>query len=178
MSNRHLGANQVMNIAEAVERWDGKSADDIGDIYHHHHQVDSFVPELIELCGQAGFEKGATWLLKCHLEKQHPLKADQIAALYKMAAKFESWEAKLHVLQSMPYLPVGQSEKNSVEFLLRECLMDKNKFVRTWAYNGFYELSVQYPEYADETRLFFEMAMKDEAASVKARIRNILKKGF
>jgi hypothetical protein len=29
-----------------------------------------------------------------------------------------------------------------------------------------------------ETKQFFEMAMRDEAPSVKARIRNIAKKGF
>jgi hypothetical protein len=59
---------------------------------------------------------------------------------------------------------------------LRTCLADENKFVRAWAYNGFYLLSQQYPEYQQETEQFFAMAMRDEAASVKARIRNILKK--
>ena len=61
---------------------------------------------------------------------------------------------------------------------LRNCLVDNNKFVRAWAYNGFYELAVQYPEYEKETKQFFEMAMRDEAPSVKSRIRNIMKKGF
>jgi len=62
-----------------------------------------------------------------------------------------------------------------VEIFLRVCLLDNNKFVRAWAYKGFYELAVQYPK---ETRQFFEMAMRDEAPSVKSRIRNIMKKGF
>ncbi|VAW46017.1 hypothetical protein MNBD_GAMMA04-800, partial [hydrothermal vent metagenome] len=44
-----------------------------------------------------------------------------------------------------------------------------------WAYNGFNELSVQYNEYRKETEAFFEMAMRDEAPSVRSRIRNILK---
>jgi len=53
--------------------------------------------------------------------------------------------------------------------------MSENKFVRSWAYNGFYGLSRQYPEYIQETKQFFEVAMKDEAPSVKARIRNVTK---
>jgi len=65
-----------------------------------------------------------------------------------------------------------------VEAFLKKCLVDDNKFIRAWAYNGFYELSVQYPEHKDETKQFFEMAMRDEAPSVKSRIRNIMKKGF
>ncbi|VAW30036.1 hypothetical protein MNBD_CHLOROFLEXI01-2929, partial [hydrothermal vent metagenome] len=32
--------------------------------------------------------------------------------------------------------------------------------------------------YQDEAKQLFEIALKDEAASVKARVRNILKKGF
>lgn len=61
---------------------------------------------------------------------------------------------------------------------LRNCLISDNKFVRAWAYNGFYELALQYPAYKTEVKKFLDMAMKDEAASVKARVRNILKRGF
>ncbi len=75
-------------------------------------------------------------------------------------------------------MPIAKGEKKKIEVFLRQCLTDGNKFVRAWAYNGFYEISVQYPEYKKETKLFFEMAMRDEAPSVKARIRNIMKKGF
>ncbi len=57
-------------------------------------------------------------------------------------------------------------------------LTDHNKFVRAWSYNGFFELSRQHSEYLDETKQFFQMTMRDEAPSVKARIRNIMKTGF
>ncbi len=61
---------------------------------------------------------------------------------------------------------------------MRKCLEDDNKFVRAWAYNGFYELAKQYPEYRTEAGQLFEMALRDEAASVKARVRNVMKQGF
>ena len=57
-------------------------------------------------------------------------------------------------------------------------MVENNKLVRAWAYNGFYEISRQYPEYKEETKKLFAMAMKDEAPSVKARIRNIMRTGF
>ena len=167
-----------MNIEQEIQGWDGKSSGDIGAIYARYANEDCFVENLVELYGRKNLEKGVTWLLKCHLEKKHSLSTDTIAVIYRFALKLESWEAKLHVLQSMSYMPVGETEKNSVEFFLRNCLMDTNKFVRAWAYNGFYEISFQYPEFKDETKKFLEMAMKDEAPSVKARIRNIMKSGF
>ena len=40
------------------------------------------------------------------------------------------------------------------------------------AAQSLYEVSIQYPEYKKETKEFFEMALRDEAPSVKARIRN------
>jgi hypothetical protein len=75
-------------------------------------------------------------------------------------------------------MPISKNEIKTVEAFLRVSLTDSNKFIRAWAYNGFYEMAIQYPEYKNETKQFFEMAMRDEAASVKARIRNIIKKDF
>ena len=82
------------------------------------------------------------------------------------------------MLQCIPFMPIAKKNINVVYNFLRWTLTDQNKFVRAWSYNGFYELSKQHPEYLDETKQYFEMAMRDEAPSVKARIRNILKKGF
>jgi len=98
--------------------------------------------------------------------------------VYKSLGTQEHWEAKLHILQSLPYLPIAERNRKAVEAFLRLTLTDANKFVRAWSYNGFYELARQHPKYQAETEQFFQMAMRDEAASVKARIRNIMKKGL
>jgi hypothetical protein len=167
-----------MSLEKEIVSWDGKSSGDIDAIYIRHRNDDSFVSKIIELSRQVGIQKGATWLLKRHLEGSHKLEGNEVAALLKLMPKLEHWESKLHILQCLPYIRVGRTEKCNVEIFLQKCLVDKNKFVRAWAYNGFYELSLQYPEYKEKTEQFFEMAMRDEAPSVKARIRNILKKGF
>ena len=117
-------------------------------------------------------------MLKRHLENNHKLSESETTAIYQNLENLVHWESKLHVLQCLSYLLIPKPDKSGVETFLRNCLMEENKFVRAWAYNGFYELSVQYPEYAEETRQFFEMAMRDEAPSVQSRIRNILKKDF
>ena len=168
----------MMSIEQELKRWDGKSSNDIGDIYNRYCEEDNFVTTLIELAGHKAFENGATWLLKHHLENKHKLTIALVSAVFKIAPALDAWEAKLHMLQSICYLPIGEADKKNVESFLRSCLMDTNKFVRAWAYNGFYEISVQYPEYKAETKAFFEMALRDEAPSVKARIRNIMKSGF
>ncbi len=167
-----------MNIEQELVNWDGKSARDIDGIYQRHCDDISFAATLIGFLQQTNLQKGATWLLKRYFDSGQQLAANEIALIYRCLPQLEHWETKLHILQCIPFMPIAQTEKKYVEMFLRQSLTDSNKFIRAWAYNGFYEISMQYPEYKKETKQFFEMAMHDEVPSVKARIRNIVKNGF
>jgi len=164
-----------MTLQHAITNWQGKSAADISDIYQRYQHSDNFVQNLLQYMQQSALQKGATWLLKCHLESHGTVPAN---AVYKRLSQLQHWQSKLHILQCIPYLPIGSSDKHGLEVFLRQCLTDNNKFVRAWAYNGFHLLACQYGEYREETEQFLRMAMRDEAPSVQARVRNILKQGF
>ena len=168
----------IMTIKIELKSWDGKSVDDLEEIYTNYNQQKGFVVSLINLIEDKELQKAATWLLKHHLEKANKLTPSQNRKLISKVSFLESWESKLHLLQSLQYLTIPESEKDKLEHFLRQCLSEKNKFVRAWAYDGFYQLAKQYPEHIEETKQFFEMAMRDEPPSVISRIRNILKKGF
>ncbi len=165
-------------MAHEIAEWDGKSVHDLQYMYDRYFSTSSFVPKIIDLSKQESLQKGATWLLKRHLENTGCLGASEVKAVCQLLPKLEHWEAKLNILQCIPYMPILKTQKEKVEIFLRTCVVDDAKFVRAWGYNGFYELAVQYPEYQGEANRFFEVAMNTEAASVKARIRNIRKKGF
>ncbi len=167
-----------MSIEQEIANWDGKSSDDISKIYDSYSSELSFPDEIVKLIKNTAYQKGATWLLKFYLESGHHLDKIQIKSIYCFLLEIDNWETKLHILQSMSFMPISSLEIKTVEAFLRASLTDSNKFIRAWAYNGFYEMAIQYPEYEEETKQFFEMAMRDEVASVKARIRNIMKKGF
>ncbi|MCU7917870.1 MAG: hypothetical protein KZQ95_05865 [Candidatus Thiodiazotropha sp. (ex Epidulcina cf. delphinae)] len=167
-----------MSIQSDIGKWDEKSARDIGDIYNRHYQSPSFIGHIVEIISADKCQKGATWLLKHHLESRHQLSKSKVHEIFGKLTSLTKWESKLHILQCLPYLSIEKADKKKVELFLRNCLMESNKFVRAWAYNGFYELARQYPEYKEETKQFLLMAMKDEAPSVKSRIRNIMKSGF
>jgi len=167
-----------MNIQDELAAWDGKSAHHIGKIYNNYNNKVVFLHNVIELMAQAKCQKAASWLLKHHLENDNKINLPETQSVFKLLHTLDHWESKLHVLQSLPFLNIPNDYKTALEHFLRDCLTQTNKFIRAWAYNGFYELAKQYPEYEEETRLFFDMAMRDEAPSVRARIRNIMKKGF
>lgn len=167
-----------MNLENSIRSWNGKSVEEIERIFDLYSSETSFVDAMLKLLGIAECQKGASWLLKAYLEKTQSISKKQTTQLINKLVELRYWESKLQVLQSLGYLEIEEKSKLKVEHFLRSTLTDNNKFVRAWSYNGFYELAKQYPEYKTETLEFFEMAMRDEPASVKARIRNILKKGF
>jgi len=167
-----------MGIEQALEEWDGKSADDIRAIYEFYLKEPDFIDSIVNLTKNQLSQKGSTWLLKAWLEEGNRLEDSKIKEIYNLLDKLCHWETKLHILQSIPFMPIENQEKKYVDRFLRITLIDTNKFVRAWSYNGFYELARQHPEYISEAKQFFEMAMRDEAPSIKARIRNIMKKDF
>ena len=167
-----------MSIEQEIMAWDGKSADDIRVVYKAYREQPGFADTIINLTDDEHYQKGATWLLKAWLESGNKLKKSQIAKIYGLLNKLRHWEAKLHLLQCIPFMPIETTDRKSIDTFLRATLTDANKFVRAWSYNGFYELAAQHPEYKEEVKKFFEMAMRVEAPSVKARIRIIMKKGF
>ena len=167
-----------MSLIDEIQCWDGKSAHDIALIYEEHITSHDFIDELIEYCRVPESQKGSTWLIKRFCENNGKLTNNQTLRILSLLPEYKHWETKLHVLQIMTYFSIPASTKVEVEYFLRSCLEQNQKFVRAWSYNGFYMLARQYPEYQEEVKQFFEMALHDESASVKARIRNILKNGF
>ena len=167
-----------MNIEQEIVAWDGKSADDIRVVYKAYRGHPNFAESIINLLEDEPYQKGATWLLKAWLESGNKFEASQITKIYGLLNKLRHWETKLHLLQCIPFMPIETIDRKNIDIFLRGTLTDTNKFVRAWSYNGFYELAEQYPEYKEEVKIFFKMAMRDESPSVKARIRTIMKKGF
>jgi len=172
-----------VSLQSSLLAWDGKSADDIGQIFQSHKSSKDFTDNLLQLITGSqlantqdlqNVQKGATWLLKAWLEAGGMLSLKQTNSVYRQLAQLAHWESRLHVLQSLPFLKISKSNKSRLESFLRECLVDSNKFVRAWTYNGWHLLAQQHPEYQEEVEKFLEMAMRDEAPSVKARIRNLL----
>lgn len=180
----------TQRLMQQIAEWDGKSKDDITKVYQGFKQQKDLVSTLISYLENPTLQKGASWLIKHLLEqqfegnkKQHkdgkgllvPIKEVCLINLYEQLANFNHWQVKLHILQSLPYLAMPPKSLKKIECFLRTALIDNNKFVRAWAYNGFHLLGVNHPQYKEEAKQFLTMGLRDEPASVKARIRNISK---
>lgn len=164
-----------MTLQQAISHWDGKSTADIEAIYLHHADTPTFVAQLLPLIATETTQIGATWLLKHHVEAEHAITQAEINEVYRCLPQQVSWAAKLHLLQCLPAWRMPETAVPTIHTFLHHCFKEKNKFVRAWAYNGFYELARQHPKYQAETRQLLTVAAAEEAAAIKARIRHIYK---
>lgn len=168
----------MLALQQAIRAWDGKSASVIQAVFQNFNTEPDFIDQVILLLPATDCQKGATWLIKATLESGKQLSQDHVNTILKNLNRLTHWESKLHVLQCLSYFTIAQEYRDSVEQCLRTTLADNNKFVRAWAYNGFYVLAKQYPAYQTEAQALFEMAMRDESAAIKARVRAVIKAGF
>ncbi|MFQ5640236.1 MAG: hypothetical protein ACE5IR_19830, partial [bacterium] len=167
-----------LNIDILLAEFDGKHTDGLKDVYQKQEPTDALMRKLIDYARTPDpqMQSGATWLIKKYVENGFLPNEKNVHRLLDSLEILDCWEAKLHLCQILPYFTIAGRKKKQVEKFLRSCLAEDNKFVRAWAYNGFYELAVQHREYMDEAVRMLNSAMNDEAASVRARIRNILAK--
>ena len=166
-----------MDLAQHIKQWDGQSVSDLHDIYRQHSHSEQFFQQITSLCVNKDCELGATWLLKHHVECTGELDIKGFQTVLLHLPKFKQWQAQLHILQILNKSNITASARPVLEPFLRYGLSDANKLIRTWCFNGMYELAIKYPELQQEVLSLLTMAVQDEPASVKARIRKLLKKG-
>lgn len=165
-----------MSLIAGIEEWDEKSKVQIERVYLDHSTSDSFFTDLIELLGSEETEVGVTWLMKRYLEEGSREISGAVAdVIFGFAKDLTRWESKLHLLQSLDYLPITAGSADTVLEFVRSCAQDDAKFVRAWAYSGFIELASRFPKYEQEADDVVARAMEVETAgSVLARIRRKL----
>ena len=163
-------------LSEEIAAWDGKSAAALQSTYERHRAEQGFVATILGHIADVELQRAATWLLKKHLEAGNSLSPSGCRAVFGALSVQDHWESKLHILQCLPYLDFPEDESAGIERFLQACLESDNKFVRAWAYSGFNELSLRFPRYRDRVDGMLALAGVSEAASVRARIRNIQKR--
>lgn len=160
-------------LTTELRNWDGKDTDYLAEVYQRYSTKSAFISELLRLLDDTGLQVAASWLLKHAVDQGCVLLVDQAWQLLCKASKLRHWQSRLHVLQILPSLTIPDASVGDLECFLRANLQDTNKFVRAWSYGGFCHLAEQYPQYREEADAFVAMAMRDEAPSVKARLRQL-----
>jgi len=116
----------------------------------------------------------STWLLKRWNELGFAFTPAQSRRIVKLLGAVTAWEAKLHLLQTLPGLVIPGPHAEALHTVLRQLLTEENKLVRAWTYHGLFVLGEQHYTYREDMSQLLANGQSDSAASVRARIRNIL----
>lgn len=162
-------------LESVCSQWDGKDTHILREAFEQWCDSSGFVVTLVDLTQKDNCVVPATWMLKNWADQKRSFTLDQQVCILEILHHGLPWEAALHLLQLMPFLTIPEGHAEFVADQLRELVQHKVKFVRAWSINGFDVLSRQHREYDAEAEAIFAMAEQTEAASIRARVRNILK---
>jgi hypothetical protein len=162
---------------DELEKFDWKQGDVLKQILSSRRRTNSLIEDLTLLVANKEpiIQTKATGLLKKLAENKVKFKTEHVMVLFDSLAELEDWESKLHVCQMLQHIEIPQRSEGSVVWFLERSLAHENKYLRAWAYNGFYELARQRQEYVDYAMEIMERGEAEKAAAVKARLRNIRK---
>lgn len=166
-----------MNILQELREFDGRHTNVLEDLASRYTPDARLLSALLKACESEDLrlQAGASWLLKRYLEQGATFTSKQSRRCCELIARVESWEPKIHLLQLLPRIRIGKGQEEALAEALRESVSHDNKLVRAWAYNGLFVLADQHEAYREEVEETLLSVSDDEAASVKARIRNIKK---
>lgn len=165
----------MTDLTEELGTWDGRSTAALQSIHERHSVEEDFVAAILVHLADANLQWGATWLLKRHLELGNPLSAPECRSILGSLSAQQDWESKLHLLQCLPHLTIAHEDRAGLERFLEACVRSDRKFVRAWAYSGYNELALRFPQYREAVDGMLARAAASESASVRARIRNLRK---
>ncbi len=168
-----------IDLVLLLESYDGKSVEPFREAARLLPREPAALDAMAELVAPARPDSvliGATWVVKDLLENGVTASGRLADQLIEELRAIEPPDAQLHVLQSLPLLPVEPRHVQSLRRSLQRLLDSPHKFVRAWAYNGFGILAELDDSLTSETLQLFEEAERTESASVKARIRNARKR--
>lgn len=163
-------------LVAVLRSWDGVRTEHLHDLYVRCQDDPGFFIALVDICSSdPDLMKAATWLIKHHYDHGHILTQTVTDRLLSSCNHADNWEARLHLLQLLPYVPLNEDNLTVVEEFVHRCMGDRNTFVRAWSYQGLVELAKHRPALKDEIIELCRIALEQESPAVRARVRQVLR---
>ena len=170
--------NTVVSISQLeaqLQDFDGKHTDSLRRVAETLSPDGSTIDHLISLAerSDAPMQTAATWLLKHFQSRDVSFTPAQVTRLVEQLCSSGPWESRLHLVQMLPSLAIPAACTEQLFQSLVATLSERNKFVRAWVYAALHSLASHHRDYAPEVIPLLDQASRDEAASVRARLRQI-----
>ncbi|WP_154853512.1 hypothetical protein [Cyclobacterium xiamenense] len=163
-------------LKAAFMQWNGTHTAHLKNLYQENRDDPSFIPATLALLEtEEAVEVSSSWVLKHHIDQGEMVSSDQVDQLVKKLAGLRFWESRLHLLQMIPQIPLTAAQAGRLEPVVRKHLSSDRPFVKASAFAAYFEIVKRFPELKNEFRLLCEDSLEKVSASVKVKIRRILK---
>ena len=166
-------AVKIDEFRAVIAGLDSGSVEALTSLYESLRAKEGIARVWIQCIGDPDLEVASTWMLKHGLETGRPLAAEDQNLLFRQLNTTQSWQAQLHLLQLLERLTVPEEVHESVARFCNGCIQSENKFVRAWGYSGMVTLAKQWPCYVPEAIDAIYLGEREDAGSVRARIRRV-----
>lgn len=163
------------DLERYLQEFDGVAVSKLSDARYASREDPGYVGDLVRLCRdpRPKVSSGATWILKAECDEGAKFEAEQLDPLISSLDKLPSWQAKLHVCQSIEAFELTPSQVDTV-FEWAASLADHGRpFLRGWSLHAMVILSLRFHHLQDEAKAALSVADSDGAASVRARARKL-----
>lgn len=162
-------------LRQRLADYDGRATTLLGEAEAALGKEPGYCDALIALAGGSDdtVAAGATWLIKNALEAGRTLDPGQTAGLIGHLPHMKAWPAQLHLCQSVRHLTISEGDAIVLADGLIPLLDHARPFVRAWALDALAQVARAHAEFGDRFVGALAKAERDEAASVRARARNL-----
>lgn len=161
-------------LREELAQYDGRNPAILSEVSERHRTRQGFLSELIVLApdDEAVISEAATWILKAEIEDGQALAPHCVEQLILCLNGVTAWQAQLHICQSIGKIDVPHGLVLDLSQWLETLLVAPRPFLRAWALDALCQLQGSSPE----TNALLAQMETDDAASVRARVRNLRRK--
>ena len=170
-----MGEATLDALHARLAAYDGRTTSELTAIAEDWSDDAGYCAALITLAGsdEGHVANGATWLIKAALEGEGAFSPAEIDQLIDTLPALMDWAAQLHVAQSLRLLDLPQARGQEIAEWLTPLLTHKRPFLRAWALDGMAHLARSLEGFDAEFTAALGAALEDDAASVRARARNL-----
>ncbi|MEM7300166.1 MAG: hypothetical protein AAF468_03700 [Pseudomonadota bacterium] len=169
-------ANDLIDqLRGSLAEFDGKAVSLLTETEAMLGSRPGYLDGLIAVAGdrEVSVGDGATWLFKSALESGQTLSVGQSEHLIATLPDLKGWAAQLHICQSVRYFSLDETQAEVVAGWLEPLLAHKRPFLRAWSLDAIWCLAKSHDKLRDRADTALSNAENDDAASVRARARNL-----
>ena len=160
-----------------LEDFDGVAISILSEARATAREKNGYLEELVALCSDPDpkISDGAAWILKAEADDGMRFQSTLIAPLIGTLEDIPSWQAKLTICQSVEAFELTATQANTFITWASTLADHERPFLRAWSLHARIIIATQFEKYRKAALSALEVAENDDAASVRARARNLRK---